>query len=338
MTEETLNVVEGVKRKFLAWWEGTDAPLLDELTGYKRKLLRWWNGGARASSGQGGAHIAEPLGRATKSPARQHQEIHARGRVSQALWGEGNLTPGPADFITGLTARLGLTPEMSLLDIGAGLGGPARAMCGAYGVWVTAYEAVPNHITAGMEQSVMHGMGKKVPFTQFEPDTVELPKRKFDCIFSKEMMHHVRSKKRLIAEIEGALKPRGQFILINYVTAHHGGNNPGVIKWNEADGQESLFWSKEEYVAAFSEAKLDLRVTENLTEQYLAFIANGFRSLKKNMDKLIADEPNPENQAELRRALAFETNRWAVRSEALQSSDISVIRFSGFNPLQPEIR
>lgn len=338
MAEETLNVADGIKRKFLAWWEGVDVPLLDELTDYKRKFALWWNGVAGASSGKKAAVISEPTQRPVKAPPRQHQEIHARGRISQALWGEGNLTPGPADFITGLTARLGLTPEMSMLDLGAGLGGPARAMCAAYGVWVTAYEAVPNHIKAGMEQSIMQGMGKKVPFTQFNPETAELPKRKFDCIFSKEMMHHVLSKKRLIAEIEAALKPRGQFILINYVSARDGGKNPGVMKWNEADRQESMFWSKEEYVAAFSGAKLDLRVTENLTEQYIAFIAKGFRGLKKNMEKLIADEPSPENQAELRRALAFETNRWAVRSEAMQSGDISVIRFSGFNPLQPEIR
>jgi cyclopropane fatty-acyl-phospholipid synthase-like methyltransferase len=338
MPEETLKLTEGIKRKFQAWWQGSESPLLDDLTGYKNKLSLWWNGGVSSSSGQGAAHPSQARARSVKAPPRQHQEIHARGRISQALWGEGNLTPGPADFITGLTARLGLTPEMSLLDMGAGLGGPARAMCAAYGVWVTAYEAVPNHIKAGMEQSIMHGMGKKVPFTQFDPETIELPKRKFDCIFSKEMMHHVRSKKRLIAEIEGALKPRGQFILINYVTAQNGANSPGVVKWNEADGQESSFWSKEEYVAAFSEAKLDLRVTENLTEQYIAFIANGFRGLKKNMEKLIADESSPEYQAELRRALAFETNRWAVRSEALQAGDMSVIRFSGFNPLQPEIR
>ena len=48
-----------------------------------------------------------------------------------------------------------------------------------------------------MEQSVMHGMGKKVPITQFDaPKRLTLPKRKYDCIFSKEMMHHVQAKKR----------------------------------------------------------------------------------------------------------------------------------------------
>ncbi len=338
MVDEQTALVSGIKVKIMAWWNGYESPAFVVLDGYKRNFLTWWNGFADADSGNiisGGAILRA---RKVEAPRAKKQDISARAMISQALWGEGNLTPGPAEFIAELTARLGLTPEMSMLDLGAGLGGPSRAISTAYGVWVTAYDAVPVHVSAGMEQSVMHGMGKKVPISQFDPETVELPDRKFDCIFSKEMMHHVKVKKRLIAEVESALKPRGQFIIINYVVTEKGKDGLKVAAWNEADGQASHFWSKEEYAAAFAEVKLDLRVTEDLTPRYCEMIAQGFRGLMKNMDGLIAAETDTVRQSELRRALAFESNRWAVRAEALQAGDIAVMRFSGINSLQPEIR
>jgi len=329
----------GIKEKIMAWWNGYDSLTLAALDDYKRAFLLWWSGDteSRASDAsikdtRGGARVAAPPRK------KQQQDINARGIVSQALWGEGNLCPGPAEFINESTARLGLTSEMSMLDLGAGLGGPARAISSAYGIWVSAFEAVPEHVKVGMEQSVMHGMGKKVPLAHYAPETVELPKRKYDCIFSKELLHHVQAKKRLIAEIEAGLKARGQFFIIDYVVTDKGKASPRIAEWNEADEEASHFWNKEEYTTAFAEAKLDLRVTEDQTARYCQMIAEGFRSLRKNMDNLLSEETDPHRQSELRRALAFESNRWAVRAEALQSGDIAVLRFSGLNPLQAEIR
>ena len=329
----------GLKEKLMAWWHGYDSPALVALDGYKHAFLLWWNGEAEPKI----RHLpAEGSGRRTPVVAlprkKQQQDINARGIVLQALWGEGNLSPGPTEFINELIARLGLTSEMSMLDLGAGLGGPARAISSAYGVWVTAFETVPEYVKVGMEQSVMHGMGKKVPLAHYAPETVELPKRKFDCVFSKELLHHVQAKKRLLAEIEAGLKARGQFFIIDFVVTDKGKASPRIAEWNEADEEASHFWSREEYTAAFAEAKLDLRVTEDQTARYCEMIAEGFRGLKKNMDNLLATETDTDRQSELLRALAFESNRWAVRAEALQSGDIAVLRFSGLNPLQAGIR
>jgi cyclopropane fatty-acyl-phospholipid synthase-like methyltransferase len=335
MVEQHFALGPEIKHKLIAWWNGYEAPPLRAFNNYKRDFLRWWNGADP---------VVIPLDvpavrpRSVKAPRAKTLEISARCAVSQALWGEGNLTPGPGEYITELTARLGLNSEMSMLDLGAGLGGPSRAINHAYGIWITAFEAVPEHVTTGMNLSVMHGMAKKVPLTEFDPHTIELPSRKYDCIFSKEMMHHVQDKKRLLAQITSALKPNGQFFIINYVVTDAGKGGPRMASWNQADGQVSDLWSKEDYVAAFSEVKLDLRVTDDLTQRYCTMIADGFRGLRKNMDSLIATEEDPERQSDLRRALAFESNRWAVRAEALQSGEVGVMRFSGTNQIKSEIR
>ncbi len=344
MADESAEMHPGIRGRLGAWLAGIGdaasdalAAYRDRLEAYKTNFIHWWNGDI--------PNILPPsrlVATSSKTqviaPRSRKQEISARAIVSQALWGHGNLTPGTAEFITGLAGRLGLNAEMSMLDIGAGLGGPSRAINHAYGIWITAYEAIDEHVAAGMEQSVMQGMAKKVPVLKFDPEAIEIPKHKFDCIFSKEMMHHIKDKQRLIKEIQSGLKPQGQFFIINYVTNDPGGQNSELSKWNQADGQTSNFWSKEKYAAAFAAAGLDLRVTEDLTEQYCTMIANGFRGLKQNMESLIAEETDPERQSDLRRALAFESNRWAVRAEALHAKEVSVVRFSGMNPNKSEIR
>lgn len=335
MADERAALVADIKEKFTAWWNGHDSPALTALGGYKRDFLVWWNGDPASDSGKN-SEDAPLRKRTVEAPHTKKQDISARLNVLQALWGEGNLTPGPVEFIVSLTSRLGLTPEMTMLDLGAGLGGPARAISSSSGIWVTAYEEVAEVAKAGMEQSVMHGMAKKVPVQHVDFATVERPNRKIDCFFSKDALHQIPTKKELLAAVEAALKPRGQFFIIDYVVINK--DSPHVAAWNEADEKASYFWSKDEYTAALAKAKLDLRVTEDLTPRYSEIIANGFRTLTKNMAGLVAAETDPAGQTELRRALAFESNRWAIRAEALQSGDIAVVRFSGMNPLQPEIR
>ena len=330
-------LITGIKAKLIAWWHGYDPPAILGLQEYRSRFLLWWNGFSGKPERQPASGDSVHA-RTAILPRRKQQEINSRGIVSQALWGVGNLTPGPAGFITDLTARLGLTSEMSMLDLGAGLGGPSRAISEAYGIWVTAYEAVAEYVKAGMEQSVMHGMAKKVPIAQFDSETITLPKRKYDCVFSKEIMHHVEVKERLITEIESALKIGGQFFIMNYVITGKGENSPLVTAWSEADGKQNHFWTKEQYSEAFKAANLDLRVSEDLTERYCEIIAEGFRGLRKNMDDLLATETDATKQAELRRALAFESKRWAVRAEALQGGAIAVVRFSGTTSSQTGIR
>ncbi len=325
-------LLSGIKERLGVWRNGNESAALTALSGYKHRFLLWWNGdGASESTAQW--VLASPSQmRTADAPHAKKQDVSARLIVSQALWGEGNLSPGPADFVAKLVNLLRLTPEMSMVDLGAGLGGPSRAISAAYGVWVTAYEWEAEIAQAGNEQSIMHGMGRKVPIVHLDPDTIDRPVRKIDCFFSKDALHLVDKKKELLLAVKAALKPNGQFFIIDYLVTKQGESSPRIAAWNAADEQVSHFWSKEEYAAALTGMKLDLRVTEDMTSQYCEMIAEGFRQLKNAMEGLIAAETDPGRQSDLRHALAFESNRWAVRADAMQAGDIAVVRFTGAIP------
>lgn len=318
-----------IREKFVAWWYGYESPALTALNRYKTRFLEWWHGeNLPATYGNWGMNSSFPV-RIADAPHTKKQDLSARLIVSQALWGEGNITPGTADFITGHMVLYRLTPEMSMIDLGAGLGGPSRAINAAFGVWVTALEWQAEIAAAGMEQSVMHGMGRKVPIVHFDPGSVPKQVRKIDCFFSKDSLHLIQEKKQLLLAVKSAFKKHGQFCIMDYVITEQGKDSPRVAAWNEADEHVSYFWSKQEYVAAFAEMKLELRAAEDKTADYCAMIAEGFRHLTHTMEGLVASETDPVKKSDLHRALAFESNRWAVRAEAMHAGDIAFVRFSG---------
>ncbi len=319
MLEETSSRVPGFKQKLAAWWHGYDVDAVDEKTPESEQ------------------DADEP--RVVSAP-RFKQDLTARAAVLQELWGSGCVSPGPAEFMREITAYLGLTAEMSMLDLGAGLGGPSRAISEEYGIWVTAYETREDWVSAGMEQSKMAGMAKKVPIAQFDPETLELPERKFDCVLSKELLHALggKSRKRLLGEVKRTLKPNGQLLITDYIAAAKSLNDEIIGAWNEDAELESRFWTKDDYEAALAEIGLEVCVTEDISARQVAFISAGFRTLSRRMEELLADEADAEKQSNLRRALAFETRRWAIRSEILQGGDVQLLRLSAINHVEPEIR
>lgn len=327
------------KQICVAWWNGDEPPPLKLVwTEFKRWFADWWNGNdfLRATLNRGTLPGLEA--RHTEAPRQRGPSLPARARVSEELWGPGNLTPGPAEYIAEHTAMLGLTSEMSMIDLGAGLGGPSRAISTAFGIWITPYEEELELAKVGMEQSTMHGMSRKVPVTHADFASIKWPQRKLDCFFSKETFHQVSDKAPLLAAVELALKLRGQFFIIDYVATTKSKDSSQITAWNEIEDKPSHFWTREEYAAGFAGAKLELRVTEDLTPKYTEFITEGFRGLSKKIDALVEMEKDPAMQSELRRALAYESKRWAIRAEALQSGSIAAMRFSGITNSQPQIR
>lgn len=108
--ETVLETDTEIKGTLAGWWNGDDSQAVSPLPtlivnlgmsyikNLRRKMLLWWNGGVDLEDELSPDDVRETQHQ-TKSPLRKHQQINARGQVAQALWGEGNLTPGPAAFI-----------------------------------------------------------------------------------------------------------------------------------------------------------------------------------------------------------------------------------------------
>ena len=102
---------------------------------------------------------------------------------------------------------LGLTAASHVLDIGAGVGGPARFLAHTVGCRVTALELQPHLHTLGVELTHRTGLADKV--THLQGDALTHPLPLVDAVVSFLAIVHIPDRPRLFAHLAGALRPGG---------------------------------------------------------------------------------------------------------------------------------
>ncbi len=111
---------------------------------------------------------------------------------------------------------LGLGPASRVLDIGSGLGGPARYLADRVGCSVTALELQPELHEAGQRLTQRAGMAGQVAHLQ--GDILDGPPQGpgFDGIVSMLCFLHISDRAGLFASCESALAPGGRIFIDDY--------------------------------------------------------------------------------------------------------------------------
>jgi SAM-dependent methyltransferase len=243
----------------------------------------------------------------------------ARIALMQTVWGPGFAGPGGEERILELVKPLGLTPAMSLLDLGAGLGGAARIMADHFGVWVSGLEADPPLAEAGMELSTIAGLAKKAPVNAFDPEHLEMHPKAYDCVFSKESLFTVHDKDRLFEMIDFTLKDRGQMLFTDFVLAEPELSSPAIDAWLAAEPVRPHPWAVEDYTKALTHRKLDTRISEDITEETRKQITGCWANYMSRVDQASLDAATSS-------ALVNEVEIWTRRVKLMEAGDLKVCR------------
>lgn len=151
---------------------------------------------------------------------RIHRELAAQGLTPDQPLKVSDLTPFDqfhyhgTDAVDAAIAALGLKPGMRVLDIGAGLGGPARYIAETTGAHVTALElqedlnAVGEDLTrrCGLSALVDHRCGNVLNGLEGN----------FDAIVSMLCFLHIPDRARLFAICRAALGARGKLYVEDF--------------------------------------------------------------------------------------------------------------------------
>jgi len=303
----------------------------------RARVGAWWRGdmmepGRRAAPPEGAAgtlmdadQIADTsiqLDAVTDSEA-----LKIRIKVSEQLWGPGNLGPGDAEFVTELCGSLRLSKEKSVAFLGVGLGGAARAITNETEAWITGFDSNEAVAREGIEQNTFAGKAKKVTVTVCDYETLSLPKKKFNDVISKDELHLVHDKARLIKEIAETIKPGGTFLFTDFVA-------PGEPLTPE---QLALLFSSQwgtprpvspgVYAKFVQDAGLDLRVNADITPRFAQMVTGGWANLRRLLDHMAGEETDPSRRALLLRVVAEEAGIWANRLEAFRDGRLALYRF-----------
>jgi SAM-dependent methyltransferase len=240
--------------------------------------------------------------------------------VRQWLWGPGFIVPGTAEYVLGLVKPFAANPAMSILDIAAGLGGPARLIADAFGTYITGFERDPETAVRGMAMSVAAGKQKHASISVMNPETLELKTGAFDCILGRGATYAVEDKERFMRVLIMGLKPRGQLLLTDYVVDPALAQRPELAAWQALEPFPPALWNVQQYTDCLKSLGFDIRITEDISGQYKAQIVLGWDTLLQSVD--IRKLPRAHQLTVL-----DEAERWVKTIVALDSGALKVFRF-----------
>ncbi len=112
---------------------------------------------------------------------------------------------------------VGFTGGDHVLDLGCGIGGPARCLAETYGCRVTGIDLTAEFIDVASELTRRCGLTDKVAFRR--GDVLDLPfgDETFDVVLSQNLSMNIADKGTMYREVARVLKPDGRFTSLDYV-------------------------------------------------------------------------------------------------------------------------
>lgn len=159
---------------------------------------------AHYTSGDLGEKILATLREAGKDP--EHLLVEDLAQIDQ-------LHTGGAPATRALMQRATLQPGMQVLDVGGGLGGPARLLAHETGCSVTVLDLSQEFCAVGAMLTARVGLTDRVTFMHGSALDMPFADGSFDRVWTQHATMNIAEKERLYREIHRVLKPGGWLVM-----------------------------------------------------------------------------------------------------------------------------
>jgi len=150
-----------------------------------------------------------------------------------------------------LARLLAPTPTDHVLDVGSGLGGPARYLATTYGCRVSGVDLTEEFIATAVELTRRTGLAGQVDFRQGSALELPFPTASFDLGWTQNVAMNIADRPRWYAEMHRVLRP-GARLAIQDVAQGPGGPLHYPVNW--ADTAELSFLRTPEETRSLLEA------------------------------------------------------------------------------------
>jgi sarcosine/dimethylglycine N-methyltransferase len=221
---------------------------------------------------------------------RLEQAFRAAGKDPERLT-EDDLIPfehfhtGGAGATNELLAFAGPVKPRRVLDIGGGLGGPARYLASHIGAFVVVAEFLSEFCLVGGQLNKLTGHADSVGFLRADGTNLPLLAGSFDLVWMQQAGMNIEDKAGLLGEIERVLIPGGHYAFQEILA----GPNPGPLILPMAFAVDEGDYHLEPPDTTRERLRgLGLRelAFEDVTPTFTAFT-------RSRVDALVADGPPP---------------------------------------------
>jgi cyclopropane fatty-acyl-phospholipid synthase-like methyltransferase len=153
---------------------------------------------------------------------RIHNELRALGIADDAALSVDDLTPFDqyhyhgTEAVEETIAALHPGPESRLLEVGSGIGGPARYLASRTGCHVTALELQPDLHAIGTQLSARCSLSSRVDHRQGDILDSPFDDAGFDALVSFLVFLHIEDRERLFASCRRSLKKDGLIFIEDF--------------------------------------------------------------------------------------------------------------------------
>src|SRR5262245_25671173 len=150
--------------------------------------------------------------------ARIIGRLRAKGKDPDALTLD-DLAPldqlhsGGRDATRELARLAGIGPEMNVLDVGGGFGGPARTLASEFGCTVTVLDLTEAFCRAGESLTDRVGLRDRVRFRHGDALAMPFGDGAFDLVWTQHSSMNIPDKDKLYGEVHRVLRPGGRLAL-----------------------------------------------------------------------------------------------------------------------------
>lgn len=163
-----------------------------------------------------------------------------------------------------LAGDLGLGPELHVLDVGCGIGGPARHFAAAHGCCVTGIDLTAEFVEAAEALTRRCGLAGLVSFRQGSALAMSFPDDAFDAATLIHVGMNIADKAALFAEVRRVLKPGARFGVYDVMRVTEG-ELPYPMPW-AATPETSFVEPPEVYRRLLEEAGFNIEAEHDRRE------------------------------------------------------------------------
>jgi SAM-dependent methyltransferase len=161
-----------------------------------------------------------------------------------------------------------IRPEDRVLDIGAGLAGPARLLASTLGCRVDCLEMSPDYCAGAALLNRLTGLDGRIQVHQGSALDMPFPDDSFDVAWMQNVGMNIADKRKLYGEIHRVLKPGGRFAF-QEMAAGKAAASYFPLPW-ATDPADSLLVSAEEMRSVLGESGFVAELFEDTSDVHLS--------------------------------------------------------------------
>jgi drug/metabolite transporter (DMT)-like permease/SAM-dependent methyltransferase len=168
-----------------------------------------------------------------------------------------------------LAQALELAPGRRVLDVGSGIGGPARHLAGEFGCSVTGIDLTPDYVEVARMLTERTGLSHLVKYVQGDALSMPFEDAGFDVVVTQHAAMNIAAKPDLYGEVLRVLEPGGLFGVYDILQGP-GGEVRYPTPWSR-DGTASFLVTPDELRALLEEAGFAILSWRESRDEGLAF-------------------------------------------------------------------